>query len=169
MNNFTPDCVVFSTKSGLTVIVDSADGDLATYRWLVREYRYAYLRVERTATVDAKKVHFILGRVILERVLDRSLSRKEQVDHRDRNPLNNSRSNLRLATPQQNLMNKGKQRNNKSGYKGVHFDNRDKKWRASIGFDGKRISLGSFGDPESAYAAYCQAAKELFGAFVCLD
>jgi AP2-like factor, euAP2 lineage len=47
---------------------------------------------------------------------------KLQVDHKDRNSLNNTRENLRVATAAQNGANNGKQRGNKSGFKGVSWD-----------------------------------------------
>src|SRR5579859_6186486 len=44
------------------------------------------------------------------------------VDHINRNPLDNRIQNLRVATKSENMRNRPKQSNNKSGYKGVHFD-----------------------------------------------
>ena len=52
-----------------------------------------------------------------------------------------------------------------TGYKGVTFHKRDKAWQAQIRVNGKCKYLGFFKTPELAYAAYCKAAKELYGDF----
>ena len=54
------------------------------------------------------------------------------VDHIDRNPLNNRRSNLRLATNSENSRNRSKRENASSKYFGVYFSNvkSSKPWRA---------------------------------------
>lgn len=67
-----------------------------------------------------------------------------KVDHRDGNRLNNTRSNLRVATDSENRYNRGKQKNNTSGYKGVYLING--KYYAAIQFDGKRVYSRSFTD-----------------------
>jgi hypothetical protein len=87
------------------------------------------------------------------------------VDHIDGDGLNNRRSNLRFATTAQNSANRGKQKNNTSGFKGVRWHKRDKRWRAVIGINGKTKQIGSFKTPEAAYDAYCAAARELHGVF----
>ena len=79
------------------------------------------------------------------------------IDHIDGNPLNNSRSNLRVCTQQQNLCNRGKNTNNTSGFKGVDWFEQTQKWRARI----NNKYLGLFKTPEEAHRAYVKAAQEL--------
>ncbi len=50
------------------------------------------------------------------------------VDHKDGDPLNNRKTNLRKATPAQNAGNTKLLRNNKSGYKGVFWDKKYNRW-----------------------------------------
>lgn len=87
------------------------------------------------------------------------------VDHINHNPLDNRRCNLRLATRSQNQMNHRVQRNNTSGFKGVHLFKRTGKYRAYIMVMGKEKHLGYFVTAEEAHAAYCAAAAELHGEF----
>lgn len=83
-----------------------------------------------------------------------------QIDHIDGNKSNNKIENLRLASRTQNSYNRGKNKNNSSGYKGVHFCKRDKRYKAQIALGSKRKQLGSFKSAEEAYEAYLKAAKE---------
>lgn len=52
------------------------------------------------------------------------------VDHIDRNPLNNKRSNLRLVSHKENIHNRGKFRSNTSGISGVCLESSRNRWRA---------------------------------------
>ena len=61
----------------------------------------------------------------------------EEVDHIDRNILNNLPSNLRIVNKSKNQHNSGMRKNNTSGIKGVSFDKDSGKWRANICIDGK--------------------------------
>lgn len=79
--------------------------------------------------------------------------------------LNNQRWNLRIATTAQNQANRGKNRNNQSGYKGVSWHSTRQTWTAQIGVEGRNIFLGRFSSAESAYGAYCEAAKRYHGEF----
>ena len=90
-----------------------------------------------------------------------------EVDHINNNgPKTDNRiCNLRDATHSQNQQNKGHQKNNKSGYKGVRWHNRHKKWYAQIKIDRKQIHLGSFDTPEKAHEAYKEAALRLHGEY----
>lgn len=86
------------------------------------------------------------------------------VDHINGNTLDNRKCNLRKCTRQQNLYNKKKQTNCKSGYKGVIKVSKGR-WRSVIGINKKIIYLGSFKSPEEAHAAYCEASKKYHGEF----
>ena len=90
---------------------------------------------------------------------------KHQIDHIDRNPTNNRIANLREATNSQNNHNRGQQVNNTSGYKGVCWNKRAKRWKAYIKLHGRRTHLGYFNTADAAHAAYCVAAQELHGEF----
>jgi hypothetical protein len=54
---------------------------------------------------------------------------------------------------------------NKSGFKGVTWMKRNKKWRAQIGIDHKSVFLGLFPSAKEAHVAYCEAAKRIYGNF----
>ncbi|GJH22444.1 hypothetical protein CBA19CS22_37900 [Caballeronia novacaledonica] len=90
---------------------------------------------------------------------------RRTVDHIDKNPLNNARSNLRVATYAENMWNRGKQSNNTSGYKGVLWIERIKRWSARISANGKRYYLGHYKTAEEAHEAYKAAAERLHGEF----
>ena len=87
------------------------------------------------------------------------------IDHRDGDRLNNTKENFRIATKSQNGFNRGKNRNNTSGFKGVSWKRHVRKWVAQIHVGGKNHYLGLFGSPEEASAAYADAAKIHHGEF----
>lgn len=87
-------------------------------------------------------------------------------DHKNRNTLDNRRENLRKCTLAQNGRNRGRQRNNKSGFKGVCWDGG---WRATIRINGKIKHLGRFESPKDAARAYNEAAKKHYGEFAYLN
>lgn len=87
------------------------------------------------------------------------------VDHINGNRMDDRIANLREATGSQNQANKGLQRNNKSGRKGVSFNQKRKVWAAFIAHKNKTIWLGYFQSADEAHAAYCHAALRLRGEF----
>jgi len=90
---------------------------------------------------------------------------KNLIDHIDGDRLNNKISNLREATPQQNLQNAVVGKRSTSGFKGASWNNKNSNWRSQITFRGENKYLGSFGTAEEAHAAYCAAADSMFGEF----
>jgi hypothetical protein len=91
-------------------------------------------------------------------------------DHIDRDKLNNQRSNLRLATPQQNGWNSRKPAGARtSRYKGVYWKKSHKQWHARIHCQNHEIYLGLFKIEEDAGRAYDRAAVEYYGSFAVLN
>lgn len=83
-----------------------------------------------------------------------------EIDHIDRNPLNNCPENLRVATRSCNAMNRSLQSNNKSGFKGVTFCKRTDSWMAQIGIGRKTLFLGRYKNIEDAVLARKVAEKK---------
>jgi len=87
-------------------------------------------------------------------------------DHISGNGLDNRKANLRPATVSQNLCNRPKRKDpTRSKYKGLEWDKRQRKWKARIQHNGRRIYLGSFAGEIEAAQAYDRKAKALFGEF----
>lgn len=84
------------------------------------------------------------------------------VDHRDHDKLNNTRSNLRLLTTSENLINRRLFRNSSTGFKGVTFQHG--KWHARVEKDEQIIHLGFHADLKTAALHYDAGVILLFGA-----
>lgn len=91
------------------------------------------------------------------------------VDHINGIRSDNRIVNLRLATTAENLRNRSKPKNNKSGFKGVSWIEKYQAWQATIKFDGKNKFLGRFATREDASAAYEKAALQHHGEFAKID
>jgi hypothetical protein len=88
-----------------------------------------------------------------------------EVDHKDRNELNNTKDNLRMATRQQNLRNKGLQSTNTSGYTGVRYSRQENKYRAYIYINGICKHLCVTSSKEEAIKVRREAEIKYFGEF----
>lgn len=106
---------------------------------------------------------------LLHRFLLDVTDSKVQVDHKNRNPLDCTRDNLRLCTNRQNTGNSDKRTTNTSGYKGVCWSEKYKGWRATITNHGKPVHIGYFDVLETAARAYDKAAIAVFGEFAYLN
>lgn len=89
-----------------------------------------------------------------------------EIDHRDRVRHHNWIENLRDATGTQNQGNQVELRsNNSTGFKGVSYHKKTRRYRAIITKRGKQVALGYFETPEQASKAYQAAALKYFGEF----
>lgn len=91
------------------------------------------------------------------------------VDHINNDPLDNRRSNLRVASQSQNMANQRKHKDNRSGYKGVTQYAHTRRWMARVKIKNKNLYLGCFSNPADAARAYDAAAIKHFGEFACLN
>ena len=82
-----------------------------------------------------------------------------EIDHKNGDGLDNRKSNLRLATRAQNVVNRAKRLGGTSKYIGVSYHTRVGKFQANI----KGKCLGYYIDEISAAKAFDEAAKELYG------
>ncbi len=87
------------------------------------------------------------------------------IDHINGNSLDNRIENLRKATHQENLFNRGANKNNTTGFKGVRRTKCGKRYWAEIKINRKSKYLGTFESATLAHQAYCVAAASLFGEF----
>jgi hypothetical protein len=130
-------CEIELTR-GYVALVDAQDVEfLQEWKW--------YARLNNGIIYAGSKIgerYTFMHRLIL------SAAKGLGVDHRNGNGLDNRRSNLRLATNSQNQMNRGLQRNNTSGFKGVSFDRRRGLWMAKIYVERKYHFLGYFSSPK---------------------
>jgi len=87
-----------------------------------------------------------------------------EIDHRNRNGVDNQKLNLRFATPGQNMANR-RPRKNFSGFRGVYWASRQRRWLAQITVNSLKKYLGCFVDKTEAAKAYDRAALQYFGEF----
>lgn len=87
------------------------------------------------------------------------------VDHIFGRTLDNRSSQLRLATRAENCRNRRISSDNTSGFKGVSWHKKSRRWRARININGSDKYLGYYKTPEEAHDAYCVASEKYFGEF----
>lgn len=80
-----------------------------------------------------------------------------QIDHINRTRADNRIINLRSVDSQGNNRNKKMHLNNTSGFTGVYWHKRHKKWTAKIAVNGKAIHLGCFTEKSEAISAHQEA------------
>ena len=150
---------VLPLSNGGEVIVDASDLHWITkHKWRLSKYGNGYQYAIRT---HPSGQHLFLHKEVV------GAGKHQIVDHINRNPLDNRRSNLRLCTLAQNNKNASLRRSNTSGFRGVYC--RGNYWSAAIESDGRKYNLGTFATAEDAAKAYDEAAKRLHQEFASLN
>ena len=150
---------IITTRKGEEILVDQDDFDrYSKYTWFINSNGYAQRNEPRcNGRRNMPNMH---REVLGLRYGDGSI-----VDHVNGNKLDNRKENLRICTASENTINTGLSTRNKTGYKGVSFCKRAKKFRAQISIDGKVKSLGYYDNPVDAHASYRQVAELIHGEF----
>lgn len=149
---------------GKFALVDTEDYEyLSQFTWNLSTQGYAIL-ANATRSIRTGKAP---GRMMHQCVLPAPAG--HMVDHLNQNKLDNRKSNLRLATHQDNMRNTKAKANKatKSVFKGVFKQGNG--WQASISVDYKQIYLGFFGTQREAAKAYNDAAQKYHGEFAHLN
>ena len=125
------------TVKGQHITVDPVDiMTVAKHSWHITSRGYVATRID--------------GKMVYMHRLQMNPPSGLQVDHLDRNKLNNCRDNLRIVTNQQNQFNRPLNANNSSGVNGVYWNSQCQKWCVQITIDGKTIYGGLFDDLQDA-------------------
>lgn len=152
---------------GLFARVDVADfADVSRWNWTatkrgkgngsrITSYYAARGRSPKEVETTRKRAPILMHRYLMGEPL-------EDIDHRNRDSLDNRRENLRKATASKNGAN-SKSRGGSSKFKGVSLTRG--LWRASIRVNYKTTYLGGFDSEETAARAYDEAARRLHGEF----
>jgi len=158
-------------KRGTKFKVDAKDYDLLmrlhdTFSMLGE---YPAMRVSKRGTFNGYDMRWHTE-VAVHRFLMKA-SGDDRVDHINGDKMDARRANLRLCTHSQNLMNRGMNRNNTSGYKGVkHYQRAEgEKFSVHISKDRKRYNFGSYNDAEVAARVYDRECVKLHGEFAHLN
>lgn len=124
-------------------LVDDEDFPVVSrYRWFLRidkKCKYAFAII----WVAGRETRVLMHRLIMG-------MRSKQIDHANRNGLDNQKSNLRWCTPQQNCFNRTYKSKNR--FKGV-TKKRDR-WRAQAMLNRKQVHIGTFDTEIEAAKAY---------------
>lgn len=131
---------------GYRAIVDDKDYEwINSFNWYCLGGKYAVRKTRREGAI-------LMHRLIL------GASKQEQVDHVNRNGLDNRRANLRLCNSSQNMMNK-KPKNSLSKYKGLSKNNSSSKagWLVQVCKDYKVYNIGVFQSEIEAAKNYDKA------------
>jgi len=143
---------------GLSATVDAADYDaLGAFKWHAQTHHNTFCAARNAIMKNGKRGIVYMHRVIMGEPVGMV------VDHIDRNPLNNRRSNLRLCSTAENSRNRVSAKRSTSQYLGV--SRCGKQWQAGIRILGKKVNLGVFANGIDAARAYDAAARKHHGEF----
>lgn len=147
------------TRNQVCIVDDEDFKWLSQYKWYADFVQSDNKFRARSRLNGTLKSAILMHRLILE------AKKNELIDHKNMNPLDNRRCNLRKATKAKNMQNRNKQKNNTSGFKGVSWSKNAKKWRATIRSEGIWKFLGNFNTKQEAALAYNNAANSMHGEF----
>ena len=149
---------------GNFALVDNADFKfLNQYRWCILKSGNQLYARHSLPRINGKNKHILMHVLILD------TPKGMDTDHKDGNGLNNQRKNLRICTRSENQRNRGVQKGNIAGIKGVSLHRHNKKWTAQICLNKKKVYLGSFDTKEKAGDAYRRVCIKYHGEYAKME
>ena len=114
-------------------------------------------------TIGNKNIRYKVHRIVYAIFNNENCLNDYYIDHIDSNRSNNDPKNLRIATASQNLLNRGKQKNNTSGHKNIYIHRN--KYACKIQINTKEVYIGAFDTIEEAIEKRDAEGKKLIGEF----
>jgi hypothetical protein len=145
------------TQDKIALVDDDIYELIKVYKWhTMKNYNifYAARNTSRKDDPQNKQYHIYLHHLVVGKP-----PKGMDVDHIDGNGLNNQRSNLRVVLHRKNTQNLLKQRMGR--LVGASWNKRDKKWRADIQINGKRVYLGYFDSEQEAHETYMKELEKI--------
>jgi len=140
----------FETKQGWSYFNNNVAGTIAGSK---TSPRHIHLKLDGIGC----KAHRIIWKMIY------GIEPTYVIDHIDGDSKNNKLNNLRDIPQEMNMKNRKVGKLNKSGYLGVHFCNKSKRWRAELNFNRKKTFLGHFITEELAALEHELKYREAVG------
>lgn len=125
--------------------------------------KLSYLRYSLVPIGERKGVTYYAHRLVYETFIG-TVDLKQQVDHIDGNPKNNTTSNLRVVSRSQNCMGRRlRRKDNTSGFKGVspRVRGSSMEWVMNFCFKGIKVRKYGFKTPEEAARYYDLTVKKV--------
>ncbi len=153
-------------SKGRHAIVDPDDYDrLSRNRWYVSKGRNTCYAIRGQWSPEKKRrLTISMHREVVD------IPDGMYVDHINHNGLDNRKANLRPAKPDQNARHTlYPKRNTSSKYRGVWYNKKKRRWRAVIGINNTRKTIGNYREEIDAAKAYDEEARKHYGEFAVLN
>jgi hypothetical protein len=137
---------------GEFAIVDNEDFDN------INQYKWYFCKGYAVRDIGGRKNR---KTIYMHRLIN-GTPEKMETDHINRNKLDNRKCNLRSVDKMLNSINRGKNKNNKSGFKNIYFEKCSGKWRLELTVKNKNYRLGRFLNIKDAVNAQ-QRYEKMYG------
>jgi hypothetical protein len=146
------------TKGRVALIDDEDYERVSQYKWCLSCGRYAQSKMGNRRNKPVYLHRFIMN-----------AQPGQEVDHINRNTLDNRRSNLRFCSHQKNMANSVHVKKGASGYRGVFLDKRRGTFYAQVVVNGKAYTSSGYRTAKEAAIAYNKMNNQHNGEFGILN
>ena len=140
---------------GKVALVDDEDYEwVSQFKWCTNKIGNTFYALRNANRIeDVRRKTILMHRIVMKDILKENFV----VDHIDHNGLNNQKSNLRVVTHRENMMNRRDKNLHSSIYSGVSWYKNNKKYGSHMHLNKKKKFLGLFEDEIQAAIVYLQA------------